>query len=92
LFALDPSIDPRVQHVHGQAAGTQYLVMELTDIEAWAKLLLCACAQFTNLELPNLVTQALSRKGDVSIDFNLYGGLVGGAIDFATLTWPLSLF
>jgi hypothetical protein len=49
LFALDPSIDPSVQHVHGQAAGTEYLVMELADIEARAKLLLCSCAQFKDL-------------------------------------------
>jgi hypothetical protein len=50
--------------------------MEGPDIEAGAKPLLCAIAEIENLELTDLVTEALSRPCNILINFGLDGGLI----------------
>ncbi len=50
--------------------------MENSDVEAWAKLLFCTLAEFSNFQLTDLVAEALSRPCDVTIDLSLNRRLV----------------
>ena len=47
--------------------------MKGPDIEALPKLLLGALAEFEDLELADLVAEALSRPGDILVDFSISG-------------------
>ena len=53
--------------------------MKGPDTEALPRLLLGALAEFEDLELADLVAEALSRPGDISVDFSLNRRLISGA-------------
>ena len=53
--------------------------MEGPDIEVSAKPLLCAVAKIQNLELTDLIAEALGRPCDVAINFGVDSRLIGGA-------------
>ncbi len=53
--------------------------MEGSDIEAGTKLLRCPIAEIENLQLTDLVAQALSRPCNIPVHFSLHRRLVGRA-------------
>jgi len=53
--------------------------MEGPDIEAGTKLPLGAIAEIENLELPDLVAEALSRPRNIPVNFSLDRRLICGA-------------
>src|SRR5580704_3248211 len=75
----NPVIDAGFQHVERQASSTENFIMEGPDIEARTKLLLGAIAQIENLELTNLVAEALSWPRNIAVDFSLDRRLICSA-------------
>jgi hypothetical protein len=75
----NPVIDAGFQHVERQTSSTEDFIMEGSDVEARTKLLLCAIAEIENLELTDLVAEALRRPCNIPVNFSLDRRLVRGA-------------
>jgi hypothetical protein len=69
-----PVIHACLQDVERHAAADQHLVMEGFEIEARAQAPLGSLAELPNLQLADLVAEALRRPGDIAIDFRLNRG------------------
>src|SRR5580692_5952457 len=75
----NPVIDAGFQQVERQASTTENFIMKRSDIEARTKLLLGAIAQIENLELTDLVAEALSWPRNIAVDFSLDRRLICSA-------------
>ena len=53
--------------------------MERSEVEAGTKLLLGAIAEIENLELADLVAEALSRPCNIAVNFSSDRSLISGA-------------
>ena len=79
-LTCEPVVDAFFQHIERQTSPTEDLVMEGPYIEAGAEPPLCTLAQFQDLELAYLVTEALSGPCNIPVNFSLDRRLI----------WPIS--
>src|SRR4030095_3422415 len=71
----DPALDFFAQHPQRQRSVFQHHIVEISDIELVAELLLRLVAETTDFEIADHVGGRLSRHGDVAIDFRFGAGL-----------------
>src|SRR5271155_4230536 len=75
----NPVSDAGFQHVEREASSTEDFIMERSEVEAGTKLLLGTTAEIENLELTDLVAEALSRPCNIPVNFSLDRRLISGA-------------
>jgi len=67
----DPFVDARLEDIHGEGATVEDRIMEGSDIEFLAELVLSVLAELEYLQLTDFVAESLSRPGDVAVGFGL---------------------
>src|ERR1039457_53337 len=71
LLRGNPAVGPGVEQVHRQGAAGEHLVVERAQVELRTQFLLCTIAKFAELELADLVGEALPRPRDVAVCLGL---------------------
>src|SRR5262249_40673138 len=67
LRSAQPRLDLLLEHIEGQSAVAEHVIMERPDVELRPELLLRSLPQLEDLQLSELVAECLGRPGDVAI-------------------------